>query len=60
MRAIQRLTGDCGARDLLAHGPTIECADFSSERDVDTREDLDAIRDLANVLHGSGETLHAG
>jgi CTP:molybdopterin cytidylyltransferase MocA len=44
MRAIERLTGDCGARELLAHGPTIECADLSSGRDVDTREDLDAIR----------------
>jgi CTP:molybdopterin cytidylyltransferase MocA len=44
MRAIERLTGDRGARELIAHGPTIECADLSSGRDVDTREDLDAIR----------------
>ena len=48
MRAIERLTGDYGARDLLADGPTIECADLSSGRDVDTREDLDAIRAEVN------------
>lgn len=44
MRAVERLTGDRGARTLLAHGPSIECADLSSGRDVDTREDLDATR----------------
>jgi CTP:molybdopterin cytidylyltransferase MocA len=44
MRAIERLTGDRGARELLARGPTIECGDLSSGRDVDTREDLEAIR----------------
>jgi molybdenum cofactor cytidylyltransferase len=44
MRAIEQLTGDSGARQLVANGLTIECADLSSGRDVDTREDLDAIR----------------
>jgi CTP:molybdopterin cytidylyltransferase MocA len=52
MRAIERLTGDRGARELLARGPTIECANLSSGRDVDTREDLDAISDLSRVRRG--------
>ncbi|MGA2925233.1 MAG: nucleotidyltransferase family protein [Solirubrobacteraceae bacterium] len=44
MPAVRRLTGDRGARDLLGDGPTIECADLSSGRDVDTPKDLEAIR----------------
>jgi molybdenum cofactor cytidylyltransferase len=43
--AIERLSGDRGARDLIQHGPTIECADLAPVRDVDTREDLRAIAD---------------
>jgi CTP:molybdopterin cytidylyltransferase MocA len=49
MRAVERLTGPFGARELVALGPTIECADLSSGRDVDTRKDLDAIRAEAEL-----------
>jgi len=44
LRAVQRLTGDRGASDLLGDGPTIECSDLCSGRDVDTPEDLETIR----------------
>jgi CTP:molybdopterin cytidylyltransferase MocA len=50
IRAIGRLTGDHGARDLLADGPTIECGDLNSGRDVDTADDLDAIRAEARAV----------
>jgi CTP:molybdopterin cytidylyltransferase MocA len=49
IRAIERLTGDRGARELLTRGPAIECSDLSSGRDVDTAEDLDAIRAEAKL-----------
>lgn len=45
MSALLSLTGDRGARDLLRGGPTIECSELCSGRDVDTPEDLKAIRD---------------
>lgn len=48
--ALRSLTGDYGARDLLRGAPTIECADLCSGRDVDTLEDLDAIRDEARAV----------
>jgi CTP:molybdopterin cytidylyltransferase MocA len=38
MAAAHRLTGDRGLR--LAGGPTIECGDLCSGRDIDTPEDL--------------------
>ncbi len=44
MRAAQGLTGDHGARELLGDGPTIECSDLCSGRDVDTPADLEVIR----------------
>ena len=44
MRAVQQLTGDRGARELLGDGPTIECSDLCSGRDVDTPDDLEAVR----------------
>ena len=44
MRALQQLTGDRGARELLGDGPTIECSDLCSGRDVDTPEDLEVVR----------------
>jgi CTP:molybdopterin cytidylyltransferase MocA len=50
MRAIAELTGDRGARDLLQDGPTIECAGMCSGRDVDTPDDLEAIRDEARAV----------
>jgi molybdenum cofactor cytidylyltransferase len=44
LAAISTLSGDHGARALLANGPTVECADLCSGRDVDTPHDLEAIR----------------
>ena len=42
-RAIRRLTGDVGARDILT-GPLVESADLGLMRDLDTPGDLTAIR----------------
>lgn len=50
MSALSSLTGDRGARDLLRGGPTIECGQLSSGRDVDTPEDLEAIRDETRAV----------
>jgi molybdenum cofactor cytidylyltransferase len=50
LRAIAGLTGDRGARELLAGGPTIECGALSSGRDVDTPDDLEAIRHEARAV----------
>jgi molybdenum cofactor cytidylyltransferase len=50
MRAIARLHGDHGARQLLRGGPTIECGRLSCARDVDTPEDLEAIRHEARAV----------
>ncbi len=44
IRALSSLDGDRGARDLLRGGPTIECGELCSGRDVDTPDDLEAIR----------------
>jgi CTP:molybdopterin cytidylyltransferase MocA len=44
LAAISGLSGDRGASALLEGGPTIECADLWSGRDVDTPDDLEAIR----------------
>ena len=38
------ISGDRGARDMLGDGPLIECSDVCSGRDVDTPDDLEAIR----------------
>jgi molybdenum cofactor cytidylyltransferase len=50
MSALSSLTGDRGARDLLRGGATIECGELSSGRDVDTPEDLEAIRDETRAV----------
>jgi CTP:molybdopterin cytidylyltransferase MocA len=50
MRAISGLRGDQGARELLQGGKTIECGDSSAVRDVDTPEDLEAIRHEARAV----------
>lgn len=42
--------GDSGARDLLRGGPTIEVGHLCSGRDVDTPDDLEAIRDEARAV----------
>jgi CTP:molybdopterin cytidylyltransferase MocA len=44
------VTGDRGARDLLVGGATIECAELCSGRDVDTPEDLEAVRHEARAV----------
>ncbi len=50
MRAIAGLRGDQGARELLQGGELIECGDSSAVRDVDTPEDLEAIRHEARAV----------
>jgi molybdenum cofactor cytidylyltransferase len=50
MRAIGGLHGDRGARGLLHGGKTIECGQLSSALDVDTPEDLEAIRHEARAV----------
>lgn len=50
LRAIAGLRGDLGAREVLKGGPTIECGDSSAVRDVDTPEDLEAIRHEARAV----------
>jgi molybdenum cofactor cytidylyltransferase len=42
--AVTGISGDRGARDMLRDGPLIECGDVCSGRDVDTPDDLEAIR----------------
>jgi molybdenum cofactor cytidylyltransferase len=42
--------GDRGARDLLRGGPVIEAGHLCSGRDVDTPDDLEAIRDEAGAV----------
>jgi molybdenum cofactor cytidylyltransferase len=50
MRLIGNLHGDRGARSLLQGGKTIECGHLRSARDVDTPEDLEAIRHEARAV----------
>ena len=50
IRALSTLTGDRGARDILEGGPTIECGELCSGHDVDTPDDLEAIRDEARAV----------
>jgi CTP:molybdopterin cytidylyltransferase MocA len=44
LRGVASLAGDRGARELLRGGPTIECGGMGGRGDVDTPQDLDAIR----------------
>jgi molybdenum cofactor cytidylyltransferase len=50
MRAIAAVRGDRGARDVLQGGPTVECGDLRAALDVDTPEDLEAIRHEARAV----------
>jgi molybdenum cofactor cytidylyltransferase len=50
LEVIAGLRGDRGARGLLEGGRTIECGPPSSARDVDTPEDLEAIRHEARAV----------
>lgn len=49
LRGIASLAGDRGARELLSGGPTIECGGLGARGDVDTPEDLAALRLRAGV-----------
>ena len=49
LHALAELSGDRGARSLLS-GPEIECSELCSGADVDTPEDLEAIRDEARAV----------
>jgi CTP:molybdopterin cytidylyltransferase MocA len=48
--ALMRLRGDQGARELLRGGPVIEVGHLCSGADVDTPDDLEAIRDEARAV----------
>jgi CTP:molybdopterin cytidylyltransferase MocA len=50
LAAARGLTGDRGARDLLAGARMIECGHLCSGRDVDTPQDLEAIRREARAV----------
>lgn len=49
-RMLRSLTGDAGARALLGDAPLIECSDLCSGHDVDTPQDLEAIRDATRSV----------
>ena len=50
LAAVAELRGDAGARSLLRGGMQIECTDLTDGRDVDTLEDLEAIRREARAV----------
>jgi CTP:molybdopterin cytidylyltransferase MocA len=50
LRKIDTLGGDHGARELLGEAPEIECGALCCGRDVDTPDDLEAIRDEARAV----------
>ncbi len=48
---IRALSGDQGARPLLADAVELECADMGGTGlDIDTREDLESVRDEARAI----------
>jgi molybdenum cofactor cytidylyltransferase len=50
LAVVSGLRGDAGARSLLQGGPQIECSDLCRPHDVDTPEDLEAIRREARAV----------
>ena len=48
--AARAVDGDRGARELLRGGPVIEVGHLCSGRDVDTTEDLEALRHEARAV----------
>jgi molybdenum cofactor cytidylyltransferase len=50
LAALESVQGDIGAKDLLVGGNLIECSDLSSGTDVDTPQDLEAIRDETRAV----------
>jgi molybdenum cofactor cytidylyltransferase len=57
---LRRLSGDAGARDLLAANPgwvhQVEVGDLGSDADVDVEDDL---RRVGRLLAPAGEARHA-
>ena len=49
LEAVADLRGDRGAREVLGNVPTIECAELCCGSDIDTRDDLEAIRVVARA-----------
>jgi molybdenum cofactor cytidylyltransferase len=49
LSAIAELRGDSGARELLGDAPAIECGELCCGRDIDTPDDLEAVRDEARA-----------
>jgi CTP:molybdopterin cytidylyltransferase MocA len=50
LHRLDELSGDEGARSLLGAGEMIECSDLASGRDVDTPDDLEAMRHEARAV----------
>ncbi len=50
LHAVRELRGDRGAREVLGDAREIECAALCSGRDIDTPDDLEAIRDEARAV----------
>ncbi len=50
LAALETVEGDVGAKDLLTGGNLIECGDLSTGTDVDTPQDLEAIRDETRAV----------
>jgi CTP:molybdopterin cytidylyltransferase MocA len=50
IRLLRSASGDAGARWLLPGHPLIECSDLCSGVDVDTQNDLEAIRHAARAV----------
>jgi molybdenum cofactor cytidylyltransferase len=50
LQAALALRGDDGARSLLGDAPVIECGHLCCGRDVDTEQDLEAIRDEVRAV----------
>lgn len=48
--ALRELRGDLGARELLGDTPAIECGHLCCGRDVDTSDDLEAIRNEVRAV----------
>jgi CTP:molybdopterin cytidylyltransferase MocA len=50
LESVTRLSGDEGARSLLREAEQIECSDLAQGLDVDTPEDLEAIKREARAV----------
>ncbi|HTX31412.1 MAG TPA: nucleotidyltransferase family protein [Solirubrobacteraceae bacterium] len=50
IRRVMALDGDRGARDVLGDGPKIELGEAKAGQDVDTKEDLERMRDEARAI----------